>query len=106
MIVVTGGGRGIGRVYCERMAEAGARMVVADIDAEANDDTVAAIRAAGGEAVACATDVSQADQAERMAQTAIDGFGADRRAAEQRLADERAPARRLDGNRRPSAGTA
>ena len=74
-IIVTGGGRGIGRVYCERMAEAGAKMVVADIDAEANDDTVAAIRAAGGEAVACATDVSDADQAERMARTAIDSFG-------------------------------
>ena len=75
VIVVTGGGKGIGRVYCERMAEAGARVVVADIDAEANDDTVAAIRAAGGEALACATDVSDAGQAERMARTAIDGFG-------------------------------
>ena len=75
VVIVTGGGKGIGRVYCERMAEAGARLVVADIDAAANDDTVAAIRAAGGEAVAATTDVADEDATARMAETAVRAFG-------------------------------
>ena len=32
VVIVTGGGKGIGGVYCRRLAEAGARVVIADID--------------------------------------------------------------------------
>lgn len=74
-VVVTGGGRGIGGVYCRRLAEAGAKVVAADIDADANGETVAAIRAQGGEAVAAATDVSVEADAARMAETAVAAFG-------------------------------
>ena len=44
VVIVTGGGKGIGGVYCRRLAEAGARIVFADIDAEANEAAAAAIK--------------------------------------------------------------
>jgi NAD(P)-dependent dehydrogenase (short-subunit alcohol dehydrogenase family) len=47
--VVTGGGRGLGRAYCEALAAEGALVVAADIRDTA--DTVATIEAAGGQAV-------------------------------------------------------
>ncbi len=75
VIIVTGGGKGIGKVYCERLAEAGAKIVVADIDADANDITVGGIKAAGGEAIAVATDVSDADAAQHMADIAVESYG-------------------------------
>jgi len=75
VVIVTGGGRGIGRVYCRELAKAGAKVVAADIDDAANAETVAEIRDAGGEAVAATTDVSDDDQAEAMAATAVDAFG-------------------------------
>ena len=38
VIIVTGGAHGIGQAYCEGLAEEGARVVVADIDASAAED--------------------------------------------------------------------
>ena len=52
VVVVTGGGGGIGSATCLRFAEEGARVVVADIGAEAAAGVVDAIKANGGEAVA------------------------------------------------------
>ena len=75
VIVVTGGGKGIGRVYCQEFAKAGAKMVVADIDHDANEDTVAAIRGAGGDAITATTDVSDDVQTVEMARKAVDAFG-------------------------------
>lgn len=75
VVIVTGGAKGIGRVYCQRLAEAGAKLVVADIDADANAVTASAIEAAGGEAVPIATDVSDEAATRRMAETAIESFG-------------------------------
>lgn len=75
VVIVTGGAKGIGRVYSERLAEAGAKIVVADIDADANAITAAAIRDAGGEAVAADTDVSDPDATRRMADIAVESYG-------------------------------
>lgn len=52
VVVVTGGGGGIGSATCLRFAEEGARVVVADIGAEAATRVVDQIVAQGGEAVA------------------------------------------------------
>jgi NAD(P)-dependent dehydrogenase (short-subunit alcohol dehydrogenase family) len=75
VVIVTGGGKGIGKVYCREFARAGAKVVVADIDHEANEDTVAEIRGFGGEAVTATTDVSKQDRADAMAATAVEAFG-------------------------------
>ena len=75
VIIVTGGGKGIGKVYGQRLAEAGAKIVVADIDADANNITVGSIKAAGGEAVAVATDVSDPDATQHMADVAVETYG-------------------------------
>jgi NAD(P)-dependent dehydrogenase (short-subunit alcohol dehydrogenase family) len=56
--VVTGGGGGIGRAISERFATEGAAVVVAEIDAGRADDTVDAIRSAGGDATAVVGDVT------------------------------------------------
>lgn len=52
VVVITGGGGGIGSATCRRFAEEGARVVVADVDAQAAGRVVDAIAAAGGEAAA------------------------------------------------------
>ena len=50
--VVTGSGRGLGRAYAVALARAGAAVVVNDLDGDAAQETVAAVVADGGRAVA------------------------------------------------------
>jgi 3-oxoacyl-[acyl-carrier protein] reductase len=68
--LVTGSGRGIGRAIALKLASEGARLVVNDLDAEPAQETVAAIRDAGGQAVACVGSVAAPDFAERFIGTA------------------------------------
>ncbi|HAJ42657.1 MAG TPA: 3-hydroxybutyrate dehydrogenase, partial [Alcanivorax sp.] len=56
--VITGAGRGIGRAIAERYAREGARVAVADLDSATAEEAAAAIRDAGGEALALAMDVT------------------------------------------------
>ena len=51
VVIVTGGGMGIGKVYSRRLAEAGAKVVGADIAAAESDEVTEGIRVGGGEAV-------------------------------------------------------
>lgn len=73
--LVTGSGRGIGREIARKLAGDGARVVVNDVDAEPAKDTVAAIEAAGGTAVACVGSVTDDEFADRFVRTAVDNFG-------------------------------
>ena len=73
--LVSGSGRGIGRCIAMKLASEGARVVVNDLDPVPADQTVEEIKAAGGQAVACAGSVTDAGFAERFVNTAIDTFG-------------------------------
>lgn len=75
VVIVTGGGKGIGKVYSKRFSEAGARVVIAEIDAEAGETTAQEIRTSEGEAVAVATDIADEGSTARMAKTAVEAFG-------------------------------
>ncbi|MCL2543855.1 MAG: 3-oxoacyl-ACP reductase [Nocardioidaceae bacterium] len=72
--IVTGAGAGLGRAEAEALAAAGARVVVCDLPG-GGDDTVAAIKEAGGEATVVAGDVSERSTADAMTAAAVDGYG-------------------------------
>jgi NAD(P)-dependent dehydrogenase (short-subunit alcohol dehydrogenase family) len=73
--VITGAGNGMGREAAVLFAREGARIVVADVVEAAALETVEAVRDAGGDAIAVATDVSVAADVEAMVRTAVDAFG-------------------------------
>lgn len=66
VVVVTGGAGGIGAATCERFAEAGARVVVCDINVEAAETLAEKISQAGGEAIPVSVDLTD--------HAATDGF--------------------------------
>jgi NAD(P)-dependent dehydrogenase (short-subunit alcohol dehydrogenase family) len=84
-VVVTGGGRGIGRATALAAAREGAAVVVADYggevdrragaSSEAANAVVAEITAAGGRAVAAAADVSTMQGGRQVVQAAVEEFG-------------------------------
>jgi 3-oxoacyl-[acyl-carrier protein] reductase len=73
--IISGSGRGIGRAVALKLAGEGAAIVVNDLDEAPALETVAAIEAAGGTAVACVGTVTEDGFAERFVQTAIETFG-------------------------------
>ncbi|WP_067692133.1 SDR family NAD(P)-dependent oxidoreductase [Nocardia jejuensis] len=73
--IVSGSGRGIGREIALKLAAEGARVVVNDLDAEPAKETVAAIEAAGGAAVACPGSVTDPDFGELFVAKAVDTYG-------------------------------
>lgn len=73
--IVSGSGRGIGREIALRLASEGARVVVNDLDPEPAEETVADIKAAGGEAVTCVGSVTGEGFGERFMNTAVESFG-------------------------------
>jgi len=74
--IVTGGGRGIGRVIAKKFAAEGARVVVSARTEGEIRQVAAEIRSAGGEAEAVAADVSREAECERIVETAQSSFGA------------------------------
>jgi len=73
--IVTGGARGIGLGIAHRLAEAGANLVIADIDAAAGDLAAENLREQGGAAIAVPADVSCEPDVIAMTQQACDRFG-------------------------------
>jgi 3-oxoacyl-[acyl-carrier protein] reductase len=72
--LITGSGRGIGRSIALKLASEGARIVVNDLDSGPAQETVQAIREAGGQAVACVGSVTAPDFAERFVGTAVSEY--------------------------------
>jgi len=75
VVVITGASSGIGLATAEAAARAGAKLVLAARSERAMNGIVEEIRAAGGEAIFVACDVSDAAQVELVAKAAVERFG-------------------------------
>jgi 2-deoxy-D-gluconate 3-dehydrogenase len=73
--IVTGGAQGIGQAIAFRLAEAGASVMVADINQDAATETVERIRSTGGTAEAILAEASSAWDAHKVVQATADAFG-------------------------------
>jgi 3-oxoacyl-[acyl-carrier protein] reductase len=74
-IIVTGGGKGLGKVYVEELAKRGANVFAADIDGEANENVVHRLRAEGWRAHAQQTDIADVASVAALAKAALDKTG-------------------------------
>jgi NAD(P)-dependent dehydrogenase (short-subunit alcohol dehydrogenase family) len=73
--LITGAASGFGRAGAETFAREGARVAVADMNAQAGEATVQAIRERGGDAVFVHADVSRVENVERMVREAVEALG-------------------------------
>ncbi len=75
VVVITGAGQGLGRAYAHLLSRGGAKIVVADIDGEAGRRVAGEIAENGGPHLAVATDVTDPDATQEMADRAVEIFG-------------------------------
>ena len=73
-VIITGGGKGIGKVYAQEFARAGAHVVAADIDEAAAKSVAAALTADGFKAIGIGTDIASEDSTWAMAHAALERF--------------------------------
>lgn len=73
--VITGAGAGIGRASALEFARAGARVVVADINAAGAQETARQIEALGSRAASVPTDVANPDSVQQLVQATLKAFG-------------------------------
>jgi NADP-dependent 3-hydroxy acid dehydrogenase YdfG len=75
VVAVTGASSGIGEATARVLAERGAKVVLGARRVGHLEDIAAELRDRGGQAVVCATDVTQRDDLERLVATAVEEFG-------------------------------
>ena len=73
--IVTGGTQGIGRATALRLAQEGARVVIAARGKERLDAVAAEVRSGGGQVIAVQADVSKPKDCERLVEEALAAFG-------------------------------
>lgn len=73
--VVTGGGSGIGRAICLRLAADQIAVAVWDLNKRGAEETVALIKQSGGKAIACTLDASNTEQIALAAATTVEFLG-------------------------------
>jgi glucose 1-dehydrogenase len=73
--IVTGGSGGMGRAIALAFSAAGSRVIVSDVADAGGEETVALVRAAGGEARYVHADVSKSADVQAMVAAAVDAYG-------------------------------
>jgi NAD(P)-dependent dehydrogenase (short-subunit alcohol dehydrogenase family) len=73
--VITGGAIGFGRAFARALIAEGASVVLADIDVDMAERTVAELVSAGGQAIAVDCDVADPDRVDAAVATATERFG-------------------------------
>ena len=73
--LVTGGGAGLGKASCELLAQAGAQVVIADIDLTAAEKTAQVIIGSGGEAIAVQQNVASESDWQRVMNLTLERCG-------------------------------
>jgi NAD(P)-dependent dehydrogenase (short-subunit alcohol dehydrogenase family) len=74
--LITGAGTGIGRATARAMAANGAKVVVAELNAAAGEQTAQIISQAGGHCIAITTNVSEEDSVREAIDSAVRHYGA------------------------------
>lgn len=74
-VVVTGAGSGIGRAAALKFAAAGAKVLIADLNKEAAEETLKAIETAGGTALTVVGDLSEQTVVDEVVARAVEAFG-------------------------------
>ena len=76
VVIVTGGGHGIGKAYCLGFAQAGARVVAADIDGPAAEQVASEVGGkTEGKSFPARVDVSDEESTKQMAKAVFERFG-------------------------------
>jgi 3-oxoacyl-[acyl-carrier protein] reductase len=73
--VVTGAGHGIGKAYARRLAQEGARVVIAELDGAAGENAATELRGNELEVMAVPTDVADAVSVQRMVDQTVKAYG-------------------------------
>jgi NAD(P)-dependent dehydrogenase (short-subunit alcohol dehydrogenase family) len=73
--LITGASAGIGRAVALIFAREGAKIVASDVNEEAGEETVAHVRAVGGDAIFVAADVGKAEHSKALVERAIARYG-------------------------------
>lgn len=73
--IVTGGGQGIGKAISLGLAQAGAAVVIADIDPAAAEDVAAQINSSGQRSIGVPVDATDKGQITKMVEQTIEAFG-------------------------------
>jgi NAD(P)-dependent dehydrogenase (short-subunit alcohol dehydrogenase family) len=76
VVLITGAASGIGRATAERLAEEGAKVVCADVQAEALEDTAKRVRELGSEVHSLLCDVSEPEAVSSAVRDTVERFGA------------------------------
>lgn len=75
VVIITGGALGIGQATALEFVKAGGRVVIADVNRAAGDDTVREIKRLGGEGLMLQADVSISSECERVVSRTVERFG-------------------------------
>ena len=73
--LITGSGRGIGRAIAEKLAQAGASVMINDLDPDPASETEEAIKKSGGHALSLAGDVTAPEFPQKLVDSTIAAFG-------------------------------